>query len=262
MSRLAIKFAYLGDGFSGSQVQPDRRTVEGEIRRAASVVLKTDPDTVPLSISSRTDKGVNALGNVLVLDTAFSDPEALLRALNSVADGVFFLSYARVGDDFNPRHASRRVYRYVLPSDGLDMDLARECASEFVGEHNFAMFCRPDGKSTVVTVDSIDVDGSDGCIILTYTARFFLWNMVRRTASAICEVAAGRRCVDDVRAALAGERINFGISRADALTLMDVQYNGIDFVRSSSKVLSEQVDGMLFSQNLRTDFLHTLKLLD
>lgn len=262
MSRLAIKFAYLGDGFSGSQVQPDRRTVEGEIRRAASIVLKTKPDAVPLSISSRTDKGVNALGNVLVLDTSFSDPDALLRALNSVADGVFFLSYATVDEGFNPRHASRRVYRYVLPADDLDIGLARECASEFVGEHDFAMFCRPDGKPTVVTIDSIDIEESSGRIILTYTARFFLWNMVRRTASAIFEVSAGRRSLDDVRKALDGGRVNFGISRADALTLVDVYYDGVEFVNSPDRVLSERVDGMLFSQGLRTDFLRTLKLLE
>ena len=34
MTRVAVKIAYLGDGFSGSQVQPGLRTVEGEVLRA------------------------------------------------------------------------------------------------------------------------------------------------------------------------------------------------------------------------------------
>ena len=33
--RLAFRIAYLGDGFFGSQVQTDRRTVEGEMIAAA-----------------------------------------------------------------------------------------------------------------------------------------------------------------------------------------------------------------------------------
>lgn len=36
MKRVAVRFAYLGDGFSGSQIQPEVRTVEGEMRAAST----------------------------------------------------------------------------------------------------------------------------------------------------------------------------------------------------------------------------------
>ena len=74
MRRIAVRFAYLGDGFSGSQMQPGARTVEGEMRSALLRVCHLEGDDLGLSIASRTDKGVNALGNVAAFNTGFEDP--------------------------------------------------------------------------------------------------------------------------------------------------------------------------------------------
>ena len=262
MRRIAVRFAYLGDGFSGSQIQPGVRTVEGEMRSTLLRVCHLEGDDLDLRISSRTDRGVNALGNVAAFNTGFDDPEALLRALNAVSDGVFYTAYAWVDGSFNPRHATSRGYRYVLPSRGLDIGRARECADLFVGEHDFVRFCRPDGKPTVVTVDSIDVTSEDDRIVLTYRARYFLWNMVRRTASAIAEVASGHMDLSDVRRALDGEDVNFGVSRADALTLMDVSYDDVTFTPCMNHVLSSKTDDLAFTEGLKLDFYSSLQLLD
>ena len=259
MRRVAVRFAYLGEGFSGSQIQPGARTVEGEMRSALHKVCGLDDPDLDLRIASRTDKGVNALGNVAVFRTGFEDPETLLRALNAVSDGVYYTAFAEVDEDFNPRHASSREYRYVLPSKDLDVDLARECAGLFVGEHDFARFCRPDGKPTVVTVDSIDVSTEGETVVLTYRARFFLWNMVRRTAAAIRSVASGHSTLDDVRSALDGKDVNFGIARADALTLTSVDYDGLTFTPSHSHVLSEKIGECAFSSDLRRGFYTALQ---
>ena len=259
MRRVAVRFAYLGEGFSGSQIQPRARTVEGEMRSALHKVCGLDDPDLDLRIASRTDKGVNALGNVAVFRTGIEDPETLLRALNAVSDGVFYTAFAEVDEDFNPRHASSREYRYVLPSKDLDVDLARECAGLFVGEHDFARFCRPDGKPTVVTIDSIDVSTEGETVVLTYHARFFLWNMVRRTAAAIRSVASGHSTLDDVRSALDGNDVNFGIARADALTLTSVDYDGLTFTPSHSHVLSEKVGECAFSSDLRRGFYTALQ---
>ena len=259
MRRVAVRFAYLGEGFSGSQIQPGSRTVEGEMRSALHKVCGLDYPDLDLRIASRTDKGVNALGNVAVFRTGIEDSDTLLRALNAVSDGVFYTAFAEVDEDFNPRHASSREYRYVLPSKDLDIGLARECAGLFVGEHDFARFCRPDGKPTVVTVDSIDVSTEGNMIVLTYRARYFLWNMVRRTAAAIRSVASGHNTLDDVRSALDGNDINFGIARADALTLTSVDYDGLTFTPSHSHVLSEKVDECAFSSDLRRGFYTALQ---
>ncbi len=253
MMRLAVRFAYLGAGFSGSQVQPGARTVEGEIARALSMVCGP-ADSLGLKIASRTDKGVNALGNVAALSTGFEDPHELLRALNAVSDGVFYNGFCIVDDDFNPRHASSRGYRYILDAEGLDIGRARECARLFEGAHDFVRFCRPNGKPTTLTIDSLDVSESNGEMVLTYRARYFLWNMVRRTAAAIEEVASGRRSLSDVEAALNGAEINFGIARADALTLTDIQYPGMAFEDHSDPVLREKARNGRFAAELESSF--------
>lgn len=257
MNRVAVKIAYLGDGFSGSQVQPDARTVEGQILDDLRTVLKTDSDA-GLRVASRTDKGVNALGNVIVVDSPFQDESVLLKALNSVSDGVFYRSYARVDDDFNPRYASKRVYEYRAHARGMDLDLATKCAGIFQGEHDFARFCRADGKPTVVTIDNVTVtpDGDD--LILRYEARYFLWNMIRRMSAAVMSVATGKYSLDEVRRALDGEDISFGVARPDALTLVDVAYDGIDFVHPVMDAFRPRVNEELFSLELRRSFLESL----
>ena len=127
-----------------------------------------------------------------------------------------------------------------------------------MGEHDFARFCRPDGKPTVVTINSIEVSEDGDALILTYRARFFLWNMVRRTASAIREVASGHSALQDVRDALDGRDVNFGVARADALTLTDVSYEDVVFTPSSSGVLSAKRDEGIFSAGLVGGFFRSL----
>lgn len=257
MNRVAIKIAYLGDGFSGSQVQPDVRTVQGQILEDIRRVMKTDGDA-GLRISSRTDRGVNALGNVIVLDSPFDNDSVLLKALNSVTDGIFYRSSARVGADFIPRHASRRVYEYRAHGKGMDAGKARECASMFVGEHDFVRFCRDDGKPTTLTIDSIDVSQDGDDLILRFEARHFLWNMVRRISAAVMAVARGDATTDDVSRALAGEDVHFGTARPDALTLVDVAYDGLEFTAPDRDAFRSRADEELFRLELRTSFLRSL----
>ena len=70
---------------------------------------------------------------------------------------------------------------------------------------------------------------------------------------------SGRSSLDEVRSALEGEDINFGVARADALTLTSVEYEGLDFTPSSSSVLSERVDECAFSADLRRGFYTALQ---
>lgn len=225
MNHVAIKIAYLGDKFSGSQIQPGIRTVEGEVLLDIGRIYKIPQKDLNLRFSSRTDRGVNSLGNVISFYSPLRDNITLIKALNSVSNNIFYRSIVGVDIDFNPRYASRRIYRYVLSSKGLNVDLVRKCASLFVGEHDFKNFCRHNGKSTVASIDSINVIYHNNFIFLDFTARYFLWNMIRRVSAAIYSVGRGNHSCDDVINALNGENINFGISKPNALTLMNVEYD-------------------------------------
>ena len=258
MRYIAVKVAYTGEGFNGSQRQPYLRTVEGEIIRDLCLVCNIRPDTVDLRMAGRTDRGVNALGNVAVFNTDFGDIPTLLKALNANSERIFYRGYAEVPDDFNPRFADWREYEYILPSRGLDMDLVRKCASMFVGEHDFLRFCRPDGKPTVNTIDSITVTEGDGFIVLEFKARYYLWNMIRRISAAIYTVGAGKADISKVADALAGKEINFGLARADALTLTDTVYPDVEFNMVMGKTFFYRTDEETFRIKLRDRYYTAL----
>ena len=259
MKRVVVKIAYLGEGFSGSQIQPTGRTVESEVLDKLVLIQKLSPEEIDLKFSSRTDKGVNALGNAIIFNSIFDDNQTLLKALNAVGKDIFFKSICEVEPDFNVRYASSRTYRYVLPSEGMDMNLARQCADIFLGEHDFARFCKPDNKPTVSNIQRIDMAKNGDTIILEFEARFFLWNMIRRISSAIQTVAKGIHTLDEVHKALDDlEEINFGVSRPDALTLMDVDYDWLTFEEADPSLFTERKEEESFKTDLRRTFFESI----
>lgn len=258
MAELAVKIAYIGEGFHGSQRQPGLRTVESEIHRNLVKVLGENPDGFSLRLASRTDKGVNALGNVAVFEAGDREPVGLLRALNGISRGVYYRSYAYVPEGFTPRFAHMRNYRFILPAKDIDAERAKKCASLFLGEHDFIRFCKYDGKSTMNNIVSSEVKVEDGFLIYDCSARFFLWQQVRRMASAIEMVGLNRADYGDVTEALKGEEIHLGTLKGDPLTLMDIEYRNIEF-RFPGKTMYEKKAGEESYRNkIRSQFFASL----
>ena len=259
MRRVAVRIAYLGRDYCGSQYQPGLRTVMGDvIEDLERIGGGREAEWFDLKAAGRTDKGVNALDNVIVFNTAFDDDDELLKALNSVSKGVFYKCCTTVDADFNPRYANSRTYRYVLPSNGIDVKLAEECSRLFLGEHDFIRFCKADDKPTVTDLRSIDFRTDGDRIILTFSSQYFLWNMIRKIVAAIAAVGRGERTIQDVKDALNGKDVNFGLARPDALTLTEVRYDCLKFIEPSSRYYSERLKEELFSNSVTDDFLRSL----
>lgn len=257
--RVAVRIAYLGNDFSGSQYQPGLRTVLGDV---ASDLAETgggrSEEWFDLKCASRTDAGVNALGNVIVFNTFFNDDAKLLKALNAVSGRIYYTAIATVDADFNPRFADERVYRYMLPAKGIDVGLARECAELFTGEHDFVRFCKANGKPTVLDMRSIEVSEEGGMLILVFRARYFLWNMIRKITAAISSVGAGDTPIERIGRALEGDDMVVKIVRPDALTLMEVRYDGIDFSVPAGDLFTKRTDEEKFVLSLKNDFFSSL----
>jgi tRNA pseudouridine38-40 synthase len=258
MIRAAVKIAYLGEHFSGSQIQPGCRTVEGDILSDLRMITKMPDEDIDLRLASRTDRGVNSLGNVADFNSNIDGPDTLLRALNAVSKDVFYRGISFVDTDFNPRFADARRYRYILPSHDMDISAMRSCAELFVGKHDFTRFCKPDGKSAVIELNSVDVHDENGMIILDFSARYFLWNMIRRIAAAMISVGRGDSSISDVKDALDGKDITFGLARPDALTLMDVFYKNVEFSAPSADMFDRRVEEEMFRYGLRNMFFTSL----
>lgn len=258
MTDLAVRIAYRGEGFSGSQIQPGLATVEGTLLSSLIRVTELPPEDIDLKLASRTDKGVNATGNVASFESNGADPVMLLKALNSVGGGVLCTAYARVDNTFLPRHADMRTYEYVTRSDGLDMDLAGQCISLFRGEHDFAGFCKSEGKGTVIDLVEADIREEGDVAVMTFKADHFLWNMIRRIASTVLRVGSGRIDISRVETGLDGGWSNFGLAPAEGLTLTEVFYEGIEFTPSPDPALKKRRGDGLYRAHLADRFYQQL----
>jgi tRNA pseudouridine38-40 synthase len=239
--RAAVKVAYDGRPFRGYQVQPDARTVQGEIRRAlAKSGAAPDPSAARFQSASRTDAGVSALGNVIAFDTDLPR-RGLLPALNAASKDVWFLGVAEVPDDFNPRHARRRWYRYHLIGD-YDIEGLEKAARLFVGEHDFSSFAKDAPKPAIVALDAVTVVEVDGAAGLDFIAQRFLWRMVMRIVAAILSVVRGEASREEIASALHGGPAAFGLAPAGPLFLMDVDH-GITYEmdQDSARLLLERL---------------------
>ena len=223
--RAAVRIAYDGRDFMGSQRQPGLPTVEGEVIRALrSIRAIPSPEEARFATASRTDRGVSALGNVVAFDTDFQGEE-LLRALNAASEEVHFHALAEVPHDFNPRRAVGRRYRYLLPSAGRDPEMLAQAAELFRGEHDFRHFCRSDGRETVRELREVRVLSLGRMVALEFEGREFLWNMVRRMVAAIDQVGSGRIDLDRLERALEQGDDSLGLAPPENLFLMEVRYD-------------------------------------
>ena len=198
--------AYDGTNYCGWQIQANGITVQEELNRCLSKLLKEPIQTVG---ASRTDAGVHALGNVAVFDTAARMPaEKISYALNTYLPEDIRIQYsAEVAADFHPRYCeSEKTYeyrilnrRFPLPTQRLytyfyhyklDVEKMREGASFLVGRHDFASFCGANAqvKSTVREVTGIDIEKKDDVITIQVRGRGFLYNMVRIIAGTLIEI--------------------------------------------------------------------------
>mgnify|MGYP000485371152 FL=1 len=173
--RILLRVAYDGTNYHGWQVQPNAKTIEGELNR---VLTQLTGEEIQVTGASRTDAGVHALGNVAVFDTVSKIPaEKFSYALNQrLPEDIVIQSSLQVADDFHPRHCDcRKTYEYdilnrtfPLPAyrntayflyGDLDLDAMRKACQAFLGEHDFASFCAAGAQvqTTARTIYSLEV---------------------------------------------------------------------------------------------------------
>ncbi len=227
--RVALKLAYIGSAYYGSQVQSDVATVEGEVFRAFQQIgIMDDPRSANFQSSGRTDAGVHATGQVVAFDTDKTNLSIPRVINNELPNSIWAWSHALVPDDFDPRrHATSRAYRYILHAEQHDISLIRSASKLLLGTHDFANFCTPNSdKITVRTVNRIDVRVNGNLIKIDIEAKTFLWKMVRKVATALVMVGSSVRDLDWFKQMLDPEAYEEGLKPAPAygLTLMDVQY--------------------------------------
>lgn len=127
--KVAVKFGYCGIGYSGLQINPGVKTIEGDIFDAfcsAGAVSKdnaVNPNKVGLQRAARTDRGVHAAGNLLSLKLilepeGLKEGETLVDKVNTLLpEFIRIWGVTRVQNGFNARQScDSRMYEYLLPT--------------------------------------------------------------------------------------------------------------------------------------------------
>lgn len=209
MPRFRLAIEYLGTRYSGWQVQPNARTIAGEISQVIRQV--TNRDRFELYGAGRTDAGVHALRQVAHLDIATSiPPAALLERLNDELPHDIVVTDLQVAHHrFHARRdAVRRSYLYQISrrpvafgkplvwwvKDALDLGAMQAAAAHMQGMHDFRAFTDADAEetSTKVLVESVVVHDASPFVLVRIAGSHFLWKMVRRMVGVLAAVGAGR----------------------------------------------------------------------
>lgn len=248
-SRLAIRLEYDGSAYAGSQFQPDKPTIQGELEKA---LARLTGHETRADFAGRTDAGVHAVGQVAAFTTDRSDSsDGWLGALNGLLPAdIAVTAVAEARDDFDPRRdATRRWYRYTIlarrsrdalargrawhVSQPLYLEAMQEAASRLVGRHDFAAFCGAlePGRTTTRTIFGSCLSRRGEKVRFDVVGDAFLPQQVRRMTGALVRVGQGKMSVDELTATL--EQAEHGSSRhlapPEGLCLMRVDYEGFNF---------------------------------
>lgn len=116
---IKLEIEYDGTDFHGWQIQPQLRTVQGEIQDKLQIILCHE---VNLIGAGRTDVGVHALGQVANFKTERElDKNSIRNGLNGLLpDDIVIKKIEEVDLDFNSRYdAKSRLYKYQFTWEEL-----------------------------------------------------------------------------------------------------------------------------------------------
>ncbi|WP_315545487.1 tRNA pseudouridine(38-40) synthase TruA [Prevotella koreensis] len=243
MNRYFLYLCFDGSRYHGWQIQPNGITVQEEIEKGLSVLLRSKTEIVG---AGRTDAGVHAHIMTAHFDTENEiDESALCYKLNRfLPQDISIKKIEKVDNDLHARFsATSRTYHYYVHTGkdpfvrayswatgySLDFTQMNIAAHTLIKTADFAAFCKSgsDVKTTFCTIkEACWIEIGEGRWCFRITANRFLRNMVRSIVGTLIEVGRGRMSVsrfEDVVKSM--KRTNAGESMpANALFLEDVKY--------------------------------------
>lgn len=223
---------YEGTRYDGWQRQGNTdRTIQGKLEAVLGRLFARE---IEVQGSGRTDAGVHAAAQVanfhLPDGAEEKDCRTLAKELNRYlpedigvfglerADERFHSRYKAVGKTYcyriwtkEEKSVFARRFVWQLPGR-LETAAMRQAAQCVLGTWDFASFCGNTRmkKSTVRTIDRLEVEEADGLVTICVHGDGFLQNMVRILAGTLVEIGQGKRGPEEM------ERILMAKNRATA----------------------------------------------
>jgi tRNA pseudouridine38-40 synthase len=241
MTRLRIDLSYKGTNYHGWQIQENACTVQEELNRALSVVLREDTTTTGCG---RTDTGVHARRYTAHFDSAarIDDLQNLRYKLNMIlSKDIAVNSVSKTYGGFHARFdVVKRTYKYFIHTaknpflDELstfmpnppDIEKMNAIAALLPGKQDFTSFSKlhTDVSNNLCTVFDAFWTQDDDKYIFTISANRFLRNMVRALVGTMLD-AGKDKTVDFAEIIRAKDRCAAGMSAPpQGLFLWDNSY--------------------------------------
>lgn len=241
--RYFITLSYDGTRYHGWQRQPNGISVQEELERALTLLLRRDTQVVG---AGRTDTGVHARMMVAHTDTEESiDCQQAAYRLNRILPRDIAVSDVRLVD--NEMHArfsaTSRTYHYYIHTRkdpflrhyscelhyALDFPQMNEAAAMLLEHDDFGSFCKSnsDARTTICHVTEARwIDDGNGAYHFVITANRFLRNMVRAVVGTLIDVGRHRLTLDGFKNVIdKGTRTAAGESMpGNALFLERIEY--------------------------------------
>lgn len=259
MKRYAIKVEYIGKNYSGSQIQPNQKTIQGELESALSTLIgengKINSNNEPNSknkkqiktiFSGRTDKGVNARGQIVHFESDKSIVASqFIHSLNGLLpNDISVCELKEVSANFHAqKSAVKRSYEYIfynrklksafdrdlmLVRRDLNIERMQQALKYLQGEHDFSAF-KSSGSgvlNTVCFIYNAECKKLGDTVVINIEGNRFLYNMVRTIVGTLLLIEKKdlppsfmKEILDGKDRAKAGKTVN-----PLGLTLMKVEY--------------------------------------
>ena len=241
--RYFIEFSYNGSTFFGYQIQPNEISVQEELEKALSTILRKEIKTTG---AGRTDTGVHAKKMFAHFDFEEDLNENLPYQLNSfLPPDIAVKRIFKVKNDFHARFdATFRTYEYYISMEknpftrdsawqmwkrNLDVEKMNEACKILFEYEDFTSFAKlhTDNKTNFCKIYKAEWEENGTELKFTVSADRFLRNMVRAIVGTMVEIGSGKIQPEDLRRIIEEKNRNSAGTSAPAqgLFLVDVGYN-------------------------------------
>ncbi len=243
MYRYFIELAYNGSGYNGWQIQPNAPSVQGDINKALSLLLKQE---INVTGAGRTDTGVHASFFVAHFDseTAILHTQALIDKLNRfLGKNIAIKDIYAVAPDAHARFSAiSRTYKYYInktknpfsypfayrPHPLPDIRLMNKACELLLRYEDFTSFSKlhTDVKTNICHLMEAYWEETDEQLVFTIKADRFLRNMVRAIVGTLLDVGQERITLEQFQKIIESkDRCKAGTSvPGNALFLCNIEY--------------------------------------
>ena len=239
-----LKISYDGTNYSGWQIQPSNKTIQGEIECALKNIFKEKIDLIG---SGRTDSGVHAYSQVANFHVSINiNPEQIKQAINANLNNDIFVKSCDIVDDaFHSRFSAierqyeynisknhnpfNRFYKWTLKWENIDCEILEKCSKIILGEYDFGNFCKATSKkdNNVCIINQSQWTFNRNTMKYKIKANRFLHHMVRFLVGTMIEVSRGKISINDFKILMkdkSNTKIRIVSAPAKGLFLKEIRY--------------------------------------